>query len=104
MNCFSIIYCTVLFSVTSIFAQEKIDKYVVAKGETVNQIAQKFKITPYDIYKLNPDAQNGLKPNTVLLIPKSNGKSNVTSSKVTKAQPKPHTMDLKETLFRKEKK
>jgi LysM repeat protein len=104
MNCFSIIYCTVLFSVTSIFAQEKIDKYVVAKGETVNQIAQKFKITPYDIYKLNPDAQNGLKPNTVLLIPKSSGKSNVTSSKVTKAQPKTHTVALKETLFGIEKK
>jgi LysM repeat protein len=104
MNCFSIIYCTILFSVTSIFAQEKIDKYIVAKGETVNQIAQKFKITPYDIYKLNPDAQNGLKPNTVLLIPKSNGKSNVSSAKVTKTQPKTHTVAVKETLFGIEKK
>jgi LysM repeat protein len=100
MNYFSIIYCTILFSVTSIIAQEKIDKYSVAKGETVNQIAQKFKITPYDIYKLNPDAQNGLKPNTVLLIPKSN----VSSSKVTKAQPKTHLVAVKETLFGIEKK
>jgi LysM repeat protein len=104
MNYFSVVYCTILFSVTSIFAQEKIDKYVVAKGETVNQIAQKFKITPYDIYKLNPDAQNGLKPNSVLLIPKITGKSNITSSKTVKGQPKTHEVAAKETLFGIEKK
>ncbi|MBW4359974.1 LysM peptidoglycan-binding domain-containing protein [Flavobacterium sp. NAS39] len=104
MNYFSVVFCTILFSVTSSFSQEKIDKYVVGKGETVSQIAQKFKITPYEIYKLNPDAQNGLKPNSVLLIPKSNGKSNVTSSKTAKQQPKTHLVVAKETLFGIEKK
>lgn len=99
MNYFSVVFCTILFSVTSSFSQEKIDKYVVVKGETVNQIAQKFKITPYEIYKLNPDAQNGLKPNSVLLIPKSNGKNNVTPAKATKQLPKTHVVIAKETLF-----
>jgi hypothetical protein len=30
------------------------------EGETINQIALKYKVTPYDIYQLNPDAQSGL--------------------------------------------
>lgn len=98
MNCFSVIICTVLFSVTTIFSQEKIEKYVVGKGETIAQIAQKFKTTPYEIYKLNPDAQNGLKPNSILLIPKSGVKS-VTSPKIAKQQPKTHVVLAKETLF-----
>ena len=104
MNYFSVVYCTILFSVTSIFAQEKIDKYVVVKGETINQIAQKFKITPYDIYKLNPDAQNGLKPNSILLIPRKTGKSDAVSVKTNKNQAKTHEVLAKETLFGIEKK
>jgi LysM repeat protein/ABC-type branched-subunit amino acid transport system substrate-binding protein len=99
MNYFSVLFCTILFSVTSSFSQEKIEKYVVGKGETVNQIAQKFKVTPYQIYKLNPDVQNGLKPDSVLLVPTSNGKSNVDASKKTAQQPKTHLVLAKETLF-----
>ncbi|WP_243636329.1 LysM peptidoglycan-binding domain-containing protein [Flavobacterium aquariorum] len=99
MNYFSVVFCTILFSVTSSFSQEKIEKYVVGKGETIAQIAQKFKTTPYEIYKLNPDAQNGLKPNSILLIPKSTGKSSVTSAKTVTQQPKTHVVIAKETLF-----
>jgi len=106
MNYFFVTICTAFFSLTSVLAQEKIDKYIVGKGETVNQIAQKFNVTPYDIYKLNPDAQKGLKPNSVLLIPKGKGKSAVTSttSTVTKSLPKTHEVLAKETLFSIEKK
>ncbi|AOW09643.1 LysM peptidoglycan-binding domain-containing protein [Flavobacterium gilvum] len=115
MNYFSAVLCTVLFSVSSSFSQEKIDKYIVAKGETVAQIAQKFKITPYEIYKLNPDVQNGLKPNAVLLIPKSNVSSVKTNaappvkttpspSKSVAQSPKTHLVLAKETLFGIEKK
>lgn len=111
MNYFSVIFCTILFSVSSSFSQEKIEKYVVGKGETIAQIAQKFKVTPYQIYKLNPDAQNGLKPNSILLIPVSNGKSYVASTKPVAQQPKPvtqlpktHVVLAKETLFGIEKK
>jgi LysM repeat protein len=106
-NCFFVAIGAMLFSLTSAIAQEKIDKYIVAKGETVNQIAQKFNVTPYDIYKLNPDAQNGLKPSSVLLIPKSKTKNTVTPVKVettTKQLPKTHEVLAKETLFGIEKK
>ncbi len=96
------------FSLTSVLAQEKIDKYIVGKGETVNQIAQKFNVTPYDIYKLNPDAQKELKPNSVLLIPKSKGKmaaaETKTAAPMVKQQLKTHLVLAKETLFSIEKK
>jgi LysM repeat protein/ABC-type branched-subunit amino acid transport system substrate-binding protein len=104
MKYFSVLLCSIFLISMSSFAQDKFDKYVVSKGETINQIAQKFKITPFDIYKLNPDAQSGLKPNSVLLIPKSTGKSNVTSSKTVKGQAKTHEVMAKETLFGIEKK
>jgi LysM repeat protein len=104
MKYFSVLFCSIFLVSISGFAQNKVDKYVVGKGETINQIAQKFKVTPLDIYKLNPDAQSGLKPNSVLLIPKSAGKSNVTSSKTSKELPKTHEVVAKETLFGIEKK
>jgi len=65
-------------------------KHVVTKGETITQIAQKYKVTPYDIYQLNPDAKNGIQENAVLLIP---GKSTTNSVKKT------HTVQAKETFF-----
>ena len=79
-----------LFSLIFLFAlpvQSQI-KHVVAKGETVFQIAKKYEVTPFDIYRLNPDAKNGVKENTTLLIP--NGSVN----KAIK-----HVVGEKETLF-----
>lgn len=64
-------------------------KHVVAKGESVYQIAKKYQVTPYDIYRLNPDAENGIQENTTLLIPKASSKS----SGIT------HKVAAKETLF-----
>ncbi|OYX03686.1 MAG: hypothetical protein B7Z15_18215 [Rhizobiales bacterium 32-66-8] len=29
----------------------------VERGETITEIAKKYQVTPYDIYKLNPDAR-----------------------------------------------
>jgi LysM repeat protein/ABC-type branched-subunit amino acid transport system substrate-binding protein len=75
------------------FSQEKNSTHKVEKGETIAQIAQKYNVTPYDIYKLNPDAQAGLKPNTVLLIPKKG------SVAKTNSQAKTHKVEPKETLF-----
>ncbi|WP_366182617.1 LysM peptidoglycan-binding domain-containing protein [Flavobacterium ovatum] len=59
--------------VQSSFSQGKTITHKVAADETIIQIAQKYQVTPYDIYQLNPDAQRGLKPNTVLLIPNKAG-------------------------------
>ncbi|MBX9808265.1 MAG: LysM peptidoglycan-binding domain-containing protein, partial [Flavobacteriaceae bacterium] len=83
---------TLVFSLSG-FSQEKTITHKVEKGETIAQIAQKYSVTPYDIYKLNPDAQAGLKPNSVLLIPKK-----ATTQKVS-SQAKTHKVAPKETLF-----
>ena len=99
-----VICILVLVFTCSVFGQSY-TKHTVAKGETVISIAQKYKVTPYDIYKLNPDSQNGLQPNAVLLIPKSIAKTDVK----VEAKPKEvvsakvaartHTVFAKETLY-----
>lgn len=76
----------------SVFGQ-KYGKHKVEKGETIAQIAQLYKVTPFDIYQLNPDAQSGLKPNSVLLIP------NKTDNTKTVSKIKTHKVATKETLF-----
>jgi len=65
-----VIYLVMFVFSTTAFAQSYI-KYTVAKGETILSIAEKYRVTPYDIYKLNPDSKNGIAPNSVILIPKS---------------------------------
>ncbi|SHL14951.1 LysM peptidoglycan-binding domain-containing protein [Flavobacterium chilense] len=110
MKYYSTLLSLVFFVTSNAFSQEKVVKYTVSSGETINQIAVKFKVTPYDIYALNPDARNGVKPNTVLLIPTSASKSataktetaevkNSASGKATT-----HEVQPKETLFGIEKK
>jgi len=101
---------SLMFLITcSAFSQEKVVKYTVSSGETINQIAVKFKITPYDIYKLNPDARNGVKPNTVLLIPTSVSKV-AAKTEAPKAQVAANSKEIihevqpKETFYSIEKK
>jgi LysM repeat protein len=92
------------------YSQANVTKHTVAKGETITQIAKKYNVTPLEIYKLNPDAQSGLKPDSVLLIPKVGTPTKATS--VAKpvvnnkpiANPKTHVVAAKETLFGIEKK
>ena len=75
--------------------QEKYIKHTVSNGETINSIAQKYKVTPFDIYKLNPDSQNGIQENIVLLIPSSAiSKIDTDNKKATT-----HLVQPKETLF-----
>lgn len=73
-------------------------KHTVAKGETVTQIAQKYKVTPFDIYKLNPDAQSGIKENDVLLIP-AGGTAAASTTPKSAAKPSTYTAKPKETLY-----
>jgi len=89
------IYIVVLMFATSVFGQNY-TKHKVAKGETITQIAQKYKVTPYDIYKLNPDSQSGIQPDAILLIPKSIEK--VTSKEVPFKE-KTYIVKAKETLY-----
>jgi LysM repeat protein/ABC-type branched-subunit amino acid transport system substrate-binding protein len=100
------ILLTVFSFVFSVSAkQEKYIKHTVVKGETITIIAQKYKITPYDIYKLNPDSQNGIQLDSVLLIPSSavGISTNITPKPTTVAvqneNPKTHLVQPKETLY-----
>lgn len=109
MKYFFAIFSFVFFITGSAFSQGKVIKYTVSGGETINQIAQKFKVTPYDIYQLNPDARNGVKPNTVLLIPRTGAKDasvkkEVTTAKNVTQKGGSHVVQPKETLYGIEKK
>lgn len=97
-----VIFIFLLMFTCAVLAQNY-QKHAVEKGETIAQIAQKYNVTPYDIYKLNPDAQSGLKPNSVLLIPKKAGAPKSNAPKPN-SQPQTHKVETKETLFGIEKK
>lgn len=98
---FSIFITIFCFVFTVSAKQEKYTKHTVAKGETINMIAQKYKVTPYDIYSLNPDSQNGIQLNSVLLIPTSasvvviNSSQNAPLNNNTDS----HLVQPKETLY-----
>ncbi|MFE3866750.1 LysM peptidoglycan-binding domain-containing protein [Flavobacterium sp. LS2P90] len=99
MKYFITVCMACLFFTFSVSSQEKNLTHKVVKGETITQIAQKYKVTPQDIYQLNPDAQSGLKPNSVLLIPKSSAKKTTVAPAKTNSQAKTHLVIAKETLF-----
>lgn len=72
------------------FGQESATKHTVLKGETITQIAQKYKTSPSEIYRLNPETQNGIAENQVILVPELilKPKNSIT-----------HIVEPKETLF-----
>lgn len=86
-------------SVTTAAKQEKYIKHTVVKGDTVNLIAQKYNVTPYDIFRLNPDSQNGIKTDTVLLIPPSSIGTTTAVQKPMQTKQTTHLVQPKETLF-----
>jgi LysM repeat protein len=90
----NLILAMLLFSV-GVLAQTT--QHTVKKGETITQIAEKYRVTPYDIYRLNPDSQNGIKENDVLLIPGSSAPK--TTSQSATAKPATHLVKPKETLY-----
>jgi len=104
MKYFITVCMACLFFTFSVSSQEKNSTHKVEKGETITQIAQKYNVTPNDIYQLNPDAQSGLKPNSILLIPKSATKKTTAAPVKTNLQAKTHLVIAKETLFGIEKK
>ena len=90
---------TALFFTYSAFAQVKTITHKVEKGETISQIAEKYNVTPYDIYQLNPDAQTGLKPKSVLLIPIVSIKQALTVPTKASGDVITHQVLPKETLY-----
>ncbi|ESU28837.1 hypothetical protein FLJC2902T_14340 [Flavobacterium limnosediminis JC2902] len=102
MKQFFIGLCTALVATVSAYSQTK--EHKVTKGETTYSIAKKYNVSPEDIYRLNPEAKNGVNENSVLLIPTKVGQPVKTAVKET---PKPtgketrvyHVVEAKETVF-----
>lgn len=67
-----LILLSVLLSFVScmgLFPLQEQKTHTVAKGETVYSIARQYDVLQEDLIKLNPEIENGLHPNTVILIP-----------------------------------
>jgi len=104
MNRFFLFLIVVLVYSNALIAQDKnYTKHTVLKGESITQIATKYKVTPYDIYKLNPDSQSGIKENDVILIPIANTKTATVVVPVAVAPKsvanRTHVAKPKETLY-----
>ncbi|PVW13507.1 LysM peptidoglycan-binding domain-containing protein [Marixanthomonas spongiae] len=77
--------------------QQQYRSHRVTKGETVYSIAQQYDTTENAIYRLNPDAKNGIGANTIIILPRS---SNVISSAgFSDVKFKMHRVKRRETLF-----
>jgi LysM repeat protein len=76
------------------FGQESIIEHKIEKGETAYFIAQKYKVSLEEIYKLNPESKSGLKDNQIIRIPVHSA-----SPKENETKQLTHIVAAKETLF-----
>lgn len=96
---FKILVVVFLFSSSFAIAQTY-KTHKVQVGETIESIAKKYMVTPYDLYALNPDAKTDLQPNAVLIIPKSKLADVPTVSQVKEVKGfKKHKVRRRETLY-----
>ena len=93
-----IVIITLAYNICA-FAQE-FKTHKVKQGETIEQIAKHYLVTPYDIYALNPDAKSKLTVNTVLIIPTSRVKNEALPTETKEVIGyKTHKVKRKETLY-----
>ncbi|WP_299226572.1 LysM peptidoglycan-binding domain-containing protein [uncultured Psychroserpens sp.] len=94
-----VIIIAILLYSFSVSAQDY-KTHKVQEGETIEQIAKQYLVTPFDIFALNPDAKKELKPNMVLIIPTSRVKNEELPSETKELIGyKTHKVRRKETLF-----
>ena len=70
-------------------------EHKVADGETLMQIVQRYKVSPYELYELNPDAKDGVTPGMMLIFLKTKNYP----YDPTLVDVKKHKVRKKETLF-----
>jgi len=87
-----------LFTVNLVSGQNY-STHKVKQGETIEEIAKRYSVTPFDIYSLNPDAKTELKVNSVLIIPKSKIKEPKVTIVKTLNGFKQHKVKRRETLY-----
>ncbi|MEG0849576.1 MAG: LysM peptidoglycan-binding domain-containing protein [Flavobacterium sp.] len=82
-----------VLSFNKITAQDSIIEHKIQKGETAYFIAQKYKVSVDEIYKLNPESQNGIQDNQIIKIPVHSVEKTKQDQQIT------HIVGAKETLF-----
>ncbi|MCI9845028.1 LysM peptidoglycan-binding domain-containing protein [Flavobacterium pectinovorum] len=82
-----------VLSFNKITAQDSIIEHKIQKGETAYFIAQKYKVSVDEIYKLNPESQIGIKDNQIIKIPVHSTEKQNSNQQTT------HVVGAKETLF-----
>ncbi|MDR7370790.1 LysM peptidoglycan-binding domain-containing protein [Flavobacterium aquidurense] len=82
-----------ILSFNKITAQDSIIEHKIQKGETAYFIAQKYKVSVDEIYKLNPESQSGIQDNQVLKIPVHPTEKQIQKQQIT------HVVAAKETLY-----
>ena len=98
MKHFLIFLGIIVFSLPG-YAQN-LKTHSVKTGETVENIAQLYKISTSDIYALNPDVSSGIDVNTLLIIPESlSDRLNPPLTEKEIESYKVHKVRRKETLF-----
>jgi len=98
MKKFLIVLGIVAFS--SFGYAQNLKTHRVQAGESVESIAELYKITAADIYALNPDAKSNFSVQTILIIPKSFVAKSSTSEAVKElVSYKVYKVRRKETLF-----
>lgn len=99
MKNFLVSICLVLFLGFNAYAQDY-KTHRVKAGETIEDIAKIYLVTPYDIYALNPDAQTSLQPNAILIIPKARILENLVNTEVRElVNYITHKVKRQETLY-----
>ena len=93
-----VIYLSFLFVFSfscGALAQGQYKSHSVQKGETVFSIAKAYGIGVEEIYRLNPDAKEGVKINSILIVPNRDNQVAVNED----VKFKKHRVRRKETLF-----
>lgn len=95
------LFVVLLLLISWSFQAQEYRTHKVKKGETIEEIASKYMVTPYDIYGLNPDAKKELRIGSVLIIPQSKINSSSEKAVITKELSgfKDHKVKRKETLY-----
>ena len=72
------------------FAQAKVIEHKVIKGDNVTSIARKYNVSASDIYKLNPEAIQGVKLDAIIKVP---------IGKAVNTTPKKHVVEAGENFY-----
>ncbi|KAF2508380.1 LysM peptidoglycan-binding domain-containing protein [Flavobacterium zhairuonense] len=76
-----------------ITAQDSFIEHKIQKGETAYFIAQKYKVSVEEIYKFNPESQNGIKDNQIIKVPVHSSEKPKQDQQIT------HIVGEKETFY-----